>query len=370
MNAIVCELCGSNNIVKQDGVYVCQHCGTKYSPEEAKKLIVEGSVDVSGSTVKVDTTDDLKKLYQAARNAREAADTESAIRHYESISAKDPDSWEAIFYPVVLRINNIKNGEIETAAGRIVACLPKVFNLIKTKVEAEADQKVAVGEVYSQCSSAAKTLTNASHAFYKTVTNVTKYSVSVASASMEADALSADKSRCATIARIMAMCGDGIESLFDTNDPYYKKHALASWRAVLAFHQEYANFHGNHFLVNTDLFDSEYLHTVSTKINKYDPSAEIISEKKTGGCYVATAVYGSYDCPQVWTLRRYRDNTLAGTWYGRAFIRTYYAISPTLVKWFGKTEWFKNLWKPKLDRMVQRLNSEGVADTPYNDRAW
>ena len=28
------------------------------------------------------------------------------------------------------------------------------------------------------------------------------------------------------------------------------------------------------------------------------------------GCYVATAVYGSYDCPEVWTLRRYRDDTL------------------------------------------------------------
>ena len=31
------------------------------------------------------------------------------------------------------------------------------------------------------------------------------------------------------------------------------------------------------------------------------------------GCYVATCVYGSYDCPQVWTLRRFRDNTLAET---------------------------------------------------------
>ena len=87
-------------------------------------------------------------------------------------------------------------------------------------------------------------------------------------------------------------------------------------------------------------------------------------------CYVATAVYGSYDCPEVWTLRRYRDYTLAETWYGRAFIRTYYAVSPTLVKWFGKTEWFKNMWKPKLDHMVKRLNEKGVANTPYNDRLW
>lgn len=94
------------------------------------------------------------------------------------------------------------------------------------------------------------------------------------------------------------------------------------------------------------------------------------NNNSSGGCYVATAVYGSYDCPQVWTLRRYRDYTLAETWYGRAFIRTYYAISPTLVKWFGKAEWFKNMWKPKLDKMVKSLNEKGIADTPYQDRNW
>lgn len=94
------------------------------------------------------------------------------------------------------------------------------------------------------------------------------------------------------------------------------------------------------------------------------------NNQNSGGCYVATAVYGSYDCPQVWTLRRYRDYTLAETWYGRAFIRTYYAISPTLVKWFGHTNWFKKMWKGKLDRMVSDLNAKGVQDTPYQDRNW
>lgn len=89
---------------------------------------------------------------------------------------------------------------------------------------------------------------------------------------------------------------------------------------------------------------------------------------KKGGCYIATAVYGSYDCPQVWILRRFRDYRLAKTWYGRAFIRTYYSISPTLVKWFGKTHWFKRLWKYLLDTMVTRLKKEGFYDTPYNDR--
>ena len=88
------------------------------------------------------------------------------------------------------------------------------------------------------------------------------------------------------------------------------------------------------------------------------------------GCYVATCVYGSYDCPQVWTLRRFRDETLAATWYGRAFIRCYYAVSPTLVRLFGGQRWFRAIWKPRLDGMVRRLNGQGVADTPYQDRSW
>ena len=88
------------------------------------------------------------------------------------------------------------------------------------------------------------------------------------------------------------------------------------------------------------------------------------------GCYVATAVYGSYDCPEVWTLRRFRDYTLAETWYGRAFIHSYYAISPTLVKLFGQSSLFKRIWKEPLDNLVKTLQSKGYENTPYNDRKW
>ena len=94
------------------------------------------------------------------------------------------------------------------------------------------------------------------------------------------------------------------------------------------------------------------------------------ASSQSGGCYIATCVYGSYDCPQVWTLRRYRDNTLAKTWYGKAFIRTYYAISPTLVKWFGHTNWFKKLWVGTLNKMVKSLQANGVESTPYEDKKW
>ena len=107
---------------------------------------------------------------------------------------------------------------------------------------------------------------------------------------------------------------------------------------------------------------------LAPKIQKEEP--DYTPPEKSGGCYVATAIYGSYDCPEVWTLRRYRDDTLARTWYGRAFIHTYYAISPTLVKLFGHTKWFKKMWQGKLDRMVAKLQAKGVESTPYEDRNW
>ncbi len=90
-----------------------------------------------------------------------------------------------------------------------------------------------------------------------------------------------------------------------------------------------------------------------------------ISQKK--GCYIATCVYGSYDCPSVWTLRRYRDFVLNKCWYGRLFISTYYIISPIMVKLFGRTAWFHKFFKSKLDHLVSDLQKNGMDDTPYYD---
>lgn len=106
------------------------------------------------------------------------------------------------------------------------------------------------------------------------------------------------------------------------------------------------------------------------KIGSSDPNLTGGYSHNNGGCYVATCVYGSYDCPQVWTLRRFRDYRLSRTFFGRLFIKTYYAISPTVVKCFGSRKWFHRFWKPKLDRLVERLQSEGMEDSPYQEQAW
>ena len=80
-------------------------------------------------------------------------------------------------------------------------------------------------------------------------------------------------------------------------------------------------------------------------------------DDNTDACYIATCVYGSYDCPEVMVLRRFRDGVLKKNVFGRAFIRCYYAVSPHAVKLFGRYRWFHKFWKNLLDRLIGRIES-------------
>lgn len=91
-------------------------------------------------------------------------------------------------------------------------------------------------------------------------------------------------------------------------------------------------------------------------------------QKAKEGCYIATAVYGSYDCPEVWVLRRFRDDVLLSNCFGRLFVKVYYAISPTLVKVMGGNRWFVSFWRRFLDRTISALKTKGFSDQKYNDR--
>lgn len=85
------------------------------------------------------------------------------------------------------------------------------------------------------------------------------------------------------------------------------------------------------------------------------------------GCYIATCVYGSYDCPEVWTLRRYRDQVLKSTWVGRVFIRAYYTFSPILVRRYGDRILCQKCIRETLDNWVRDLNRRGFKNTAYFD---
>lgn len=58
--------------------------------------------------------------------------------------------------------------------------------------------------------------------------------------------------------------------------------------------------------------------------------------KKFSPCFIATAVYGDVNAPEVLALRRFRDQSLLPYRAGRAFVIAYYKLSPPVAN-FLKT---------------------------------
>lgn len=61
MKQLTCEMCGSTDLIKQDGVFVCQSCGCKYSVDEAKRMIKDISKEVKSATKAVSEVADVFK---------------------------------------------------------------------------------------------------------------------------------------------------------------------------------------------------------------------------------------------------------------------------------------------------------------------
>ena len=350
MKAIVCEMCNSNDLVKQDGLFICQNCGTKYSVEEARKLLVEGIVII-------DNSEELDNLYQLARRAKDADNDENAAKYYDLILIKNPSCWEANFYSVYYKSRMCKIAEISTAATNVSNCINDTFKLIDKNVTDPKKRKGAIIEVRDKSKSISDMLFNAAISHMSKIDPMVKSQFKGQYLSNVISAGEIPKYVCDSLCEIFiedkdVMSDVGIQIL---------KERINEGIAV----------DDEHIYVKTiQKYEPTYQAPRNQTTEDIANSIDSLNRATNNGCYIATAIYGSYDCEEVWTLRRFRDDTLASTWYGRAFIKTYYAISPTLVKWFGETQWFKNMWKPTLDKMVRNLNNKGVENTPYSDKQW
>lgn len=302
MKAIKCELCGSNEFIKDGGEYQCMYCHTRYSVEEAKKMMIEGTVDVQG-TVKVDNSSFVKKYLENARRAYSKEDWEEVEKYYNMVEQNSPHNIEAIFF---------------SAYGRVMLSLydDQYF---------KREQKF----------------------------KVLKNSISVIDENYEVT----DEPKDDVIIKI----SDALLKMYKSQFVRQLNQAYgvgsATWQVNL-FRE-----------INNDFMRE--LEDILAKHPDLTYIKELIDKHRnaiqTGGCYVATCVYGSYDCPEVWTLRRYRDYRLYKTWYGKFFIKIYYFTSPKIVKLFGNTRWFNKIFKKKLDKLVNKLNREGYDSTPYSD---
>ena len=251
MKQLTCEMCGGTDLIKDGGVFVCQTCGCKYSIEDAKKMMIEGTVDVSGSTIKVDTSNELANLYQIARRAKDDNNSENAAKYYDMILVKDPTSWEASFYVVYFKAMSCKIAEIQSAAISVSNCEDSVLALIRDNVP-EDEQYDAVKEMELRCSLVANMLANGAKSHYDGISsdiknNYTQEYVNNACAARD----------------IMYNCGTQIDRIFGGREEIAMLAADA-WKSGIEIHTRilpfFADMAGN----------KRTMISYATKIGKYD----------------------------------------------------------------------------------------------------
>ena len=252
MKALTCEMCGSTNLIKEGGVFVCQSCGTKYSLEEAKKMMVEGTVDVKG-TVKLDNTDELKNLYEIARRAKETNNSENACKYYDMILVKDPQSWEANFFVIYYKAMSCKIAEISLAAQRIQNAIPSVLDLVK-KIENEEEQKEAIKEIYVRCAIIADMLHGAAINHYEgiDVQIKNKYTQECVN-------------NCIAAVDILNILGGEIESKFGEK---YGLYAAQCWEKAIVLHNKVMKY----IEVESKESNRQFMIKQADRAKKYDPN--------------------------------------------------------------------------------------------------
>lgn len=419
MKALTCDMCGSNDVLKQDGLFICQVCGTKYSVDEARKMMIEGTVDISGSTVKVDHSDVARNYYMMAVSAFKAKNYAESDKYSTKVIEVDPENYSAWYIKG-------KSAALESTLAKLrieecVQCFSKAIEYVPDDDADELSQRI-VDDYPKLCT---ELMALSCQAFIASPTSgnsntIARHALELQNGSMrllseshivltgygkeigswietaveeawpkiwkeydgfdghankyEYKAFIRSCKECITLIKIAILVNSDAP---EENIPRYKTliqllqeiNKARSWTRI-------SNNKGYTWAPELSLSKAEKEKNIDTimeyhqKIKEINPDYVIPKRPKAGACYVATCVYGSYDCPEVWTLRRYRDDRLAKTWYGRLFIHVYYTVSPSVVRLFGNQRWFKKLWKRKLDHLVEKLQNQGMESTPYQDKMW
>ena len=113
MAKLTCEMCNGTDFAKQDGFFVCQGCGVKYSVEEAKKIMGNEAVAPAEAPqhggAKVDN---LLQLAQSSYDSKNYAQAENFCNEILALDASNYAAWklkgEAVNYQITVSNDRIE----------------------------------------------------------------------------------------------------------------------------------------------------------------------------------------------------------------------------------------------------------------------
>lgn len=355
--AAKCTQCGANiqiDDTKEAGI--CPSCGTAFITEKAIINYNTSVVNnINAETVNI-VAGNFQNFYTMGLNAFEGNDYEESYKYFCKALEIDPGNDNATLYCGLAR------GWMTSTERSYMDYTQKAFSRVFGRVHWEEDDIVLFLKEYLSLASAViatalgfytcecPTRDVLNIVFNLLVDSIKSLDQMVKICEQNKINLHANKSLYIAILNKLSYAYDEI-----TEKRYYRPGNMGG---LLDYKKVYVNNWDGYVACKKDVDD---------KLEKLDGTYK---PANSGGCYIATCIYGSYDCPQVWVLRRYRDFRLAKTQSGQRAIKFYYAISPKLVELFGEKTWFRNFWKKVLDKKVEKLKKDGFDDKPYEDINW
>lgn len=141
MQAIKCEICGGSDIIKQDGLFVCRYCGTKYSADEIRSLL---------GTVRIDKSDETNNYLTLARRYFREASYDKSAEYYELVLRNDPDNLEAIFYNPFCAAMKSTPETLQYSVPRFSQSLSSVFTALSGYDPDDSDIRAVTDMVFQR----------------------------------------------------------------------------------------------------------------------------------------------------------------------------------------------------------------------------
>ena len=124
MQKLQCELCGSVDIVRtDDGFFQCQHCGCKYTLEQAKSLL--GTVETTIGKA------ELERLLKNAKTYYDIEQFDEAKKTYEEVTKQFPDDYRGWLGLLRLEYRDYMYNDWGTPSPQSAELLQKHLNICK-----------------------------------------------------------------------------------------------------------------------------------------------------------------------------------------------------------------------------------------------
>jgi hypothetical protein len=311
MKRISCELCQSNDFTKDaDGLFVCDYCRAKYTPEQAQALMGEG-------TVRVDKSEELTNLVALAGQAIRGGNHQEVYSYASRALEVDPRNSEA------WRLKGVAAGWLSTIFDVRTSEMVSSF---ESAIEHAADE--ARYALRTTCAEDTLAVVNAC------------YLISYKSAQESAILPSSWEQHIIATESIIGALQKSYE--WKPSDAPLRKIVQVASELIAGV--PFEHFNGTEmepmFRILTPeatLAKQQLIAAVSLEITKYDPNFAAPKTNSPAGaaeskCFVVTATMGSETSLPVITLRNFRDTFLMPSVAGRQFVSWYYEVGPIVAE--------------------------------------